>query len=144
ASATVRVITPTYRLVRMVALATVATRWNDTVSSALGFFSLGSANGLRGFQINEFRGQRLVSGQFELRTVSRSLWMLRAGSVLFYDVGGATQTFETMQLHHDVGAGVRVLIPQNGRDVFRFDFAIPLDGQAAGKLRLIAAFESAF
>ncbi len=144
ASTTVRLITPTYRWARIVALMTVATRWNDEVSSAFGAFSIGSDNGLRGFGINEFRGQRLASGQFELRTVGRPLWVTRVGAVAFYDIGSAAQTFKSMQLHHDIGAGLRMLIPQNGRDVFRFDFAFPLDGGSAGKVRFIAAFESAF
>ncbi len=144
ASAAVRVITPSYRWARIVALAQLATRWNDTQSTTRGAFSIGSNNGLRGFQIGQFAGQRLASGQFEVRTVGRKLWVTRVGAVLFYDVGSAAQTFKSMRLHHDVGAGFRMLVPQNGRDVFRFDFAFPLDGEAQGKLRFIAAFESAF
>jgi hypothetical protein len=144
ASASFRVVTPTYKIASIVALMSVATRWNDTVSSAFGSFSIGSDNGLRGFQINQFRGQRLASGQFEVRTVARLFWRVAVGSVLFYDVGSAALTFKEMQLHHDVGAGLRMLIPQNGRDVFRFDLAIPLDGNARGTPRFIAAFESAF
>jgi hypothetical protein len=89
----------------------------------------------------------LFRTQVELRTVPRPLWVLRLGGVLFYEVGGVGDTLagnNKIQLHHDVGVGFRMLIPQTARDLFRFDFAIPLDGNAAGSLRFIAGFESAF
>ncbi len=149
----VRVVTPTYKWARLVAESTIATRWNDTSNR---FFSIGSENGLRGFLINEFSGartgDRIIRTQIELRTVPRPLWVVRYGGVAFYEVGGVSDTFlkssdgtrPGMQLHHDVGVGFRMLIPQTARDLFRFDFAFPLDGQNAGKLRFIAGFESAF
>jgi hypothetical protein len=43
-----------------------------------------------------------------------------------------------------VGVGFRMLLPQTQRDLFRFDFAFPLDGPQAGALRFIAAFDQAF
>ena len=144
ASATLRVVTPTHKWARLVSETTVSTRWNDTVSSAIGFFAIGSANGLRGFEINEFRGQRLVRQQLELRSLPFPFWVLRIGGVAFYDLGGAADTFKQFSLHHDVGVGLRMLVPQTARDLFRFDLAIPLDGAAAGALRFIAGFDSAF
>jgi len=42
------------------------------------------------------------------------------------------------------GVGLRALIPQTSRELFRFDLAFPLDGAFAGTPRFIAAFESAF
>ncbi|MEO8699760.1 MAG: hypothetical protein ABI867_06940 [Kofleriaceae bacterium] len=140
-STSVRVITPTYKWARLVSLTTLATRWND---AANGFFSIGSDSGLRGFLINEFSGQRLLRSQLELRSIPVPFWVVRLGAVLFYDAGGATDTFKEFQLHQDAGLGFRMLIPQTARELFRFDFAIPLDGNAAGKVRFIAGFESAF
>ncbi len=144
----IRVVTPTYKWARLVGETTIATRWNDIGNR---FFSIGSDNGLRGFLINEFSGtrtgDRLIRTQLELRTVPRPLWVIRYGGVLFYEVGGVGDTFAgnaKIQLHHDVGVGFRMLIPQTARDLFRFDFAIPLDGNNAGALRFIAGFESAF
>ncbi len=144
----VRVVTPTYKWARIVAESTLATRWKDINNS---FFAIGSDNGLRGFLINEFSGvrtgDRLMRTQVELRTVPRPLWVIRYGGVLFYEVGGVGDTFNgsgKLQLHHDVGFGFRMLIPQTARDLFRFDFAFPLDGPNAGALRFIAGFESAF
>ena len=144
ASTTVRVITPTFKWVRLVTLGTVATRFYDTQNA---FFAIGSDAGLRGFTINEFRGLRLATGQLELRTIPRPLWVIRYGAVLFYDVGAAADTFKQMQLHSDVGIGVRMLVPQTSRELFRFDLAVPLDTTdrtKAGSLHFIAGFDSAF
>lgn len=146
ASGTLRLVSPTYHYARMVAQVTVATRWNDRSNR---FYSIGSDDGLRGFEINEFFGQRLVRGNLELRSVPRPIWMFRVGGVLFYDVGGADDTFRQLALHHDVGLGFRMLIPQTSRELFRFDLAFPLDdgaanGTRAGTPRFMAGFESAF
>ncbi|HEU0037332.1 MAG TPA: hypothetical protein VFQ53_42270 [Kofleriaceae bacterium] len=144
ASGTLRIIAPTFKWARFVALATIATRWNDTQNID---FRIGSDNGLRGFLINEFRGQRLLRGQLELRSIPRAVWVLRVGAVLFYELGGAADTFDTLAVHHDAGVGFRMLIPQTARDLFRFDFAVPLDtsdNTRAGTVRFIAGFESAF
>ncbi|MBA2544151.1 MAG: hypothetical protein H0V17_31190 [Deltaproteobacteria bacterium] len=144
----IRVVTPTYKWARIVGESTFATRWRDAGNR---FFSIGSENGLRGFLINEFSGtrtgDRLFRTQVELRTTPRPLWVLRVGGVVFYEVGGVGDTLagaDKIQLHHDIGVGFRMLIPQTARDLFRFDFAVPLDGNAAGSVRFIAGFESAF
>jgi hypothetical protein len=144
ASAALRVVTPTYEYTRLVALVTVSTRWNDRANR---FFAIGSDDGLRGFAINEFSGDRLVRGNFEVRTIAFPVWVLRVGGVLFYDVGGADDTFGRMKLHSNVGYGFRMLIPQTSRELFRFDLAIPLDDGVRtrrGSPHFIAAFESAF
>jgi hypothetical protein len=144
ASATLRVVTPTYEYTRLVALVTVATRWNDEANR---FFAIGSDDGLRGFAINEFSGQRLVRGNFEVRTIAFPVWVFRVGGVLFYDVGGAEDTFERMTIHSNVGYGFRMLIPQTSRELFRFDLAIPLDDGVRtkrGQPHFIAGFQSAF
>lgn len=144
ASATLRLVTPTYEYTRFVALMTVATRWNDEANR---FFAIGSDDGLRGFQINEFAGQRLARGNFELRTVAFPVWVFRVGGVVFYDVGGADDTFGRLKLHSNVGYGFRMLVPQTSRELFRFDLAVPLDDGVRtkrGQPHFIAAFESAF
>lgn len=144
ASATVRFATPTVGVLRGVAQVTIATRWNDAANR---FYAIGSDDGLRGFAINEFSGQRLVRGNFEVRSTPRPLWVLRLGGVLFYDVGGANDTLRELTLHHNVGLGFRMLIPQTSRELFRFDLAIPVnDGLSTrrGSPRFIAGFEQAF
>lgn len=126
---------------RVVAELSVATRWNERVPR---FYSIGSDNGLRGFDINEFFGKRLVSSQIELRSSPFALWVLRVGGVLFYDAGGAADKLGDLTLHHDVGIGLRSLLPQTSRELFRFDLAFPLDGAERFYPRFIAGFQSEF
>jgi hypothetical protein len=144
ASATLRAVSPTYGYARLAALLTIATRWNDESNR---FFTLGSDDGLRGFAINEFSGDRLARGNFEIRSIPYPIWVFRVGGVLFYDVGGSDDTLRRMRLHHNVGLGFRMLIPQTSRELFRFDLALPLnDGTETGRFdpAFIAGFESAF
>jgi len=66
---------------------------------------------------------------------------------VFYEVGSAADTFKEMRLHQDIGLGLRMLIPQTSRELFRFDLAMPLDttnATKAGSIRFIAGFDSAF
>lgn len=140
-SVSASLVSPTYRSVRLVAESTIGTRWHDTTNS---FLSIGSDTGLRGFDINEFSGQRLTGTQIELRQVPYAIWVFRAGGVLFYDIGGAANTLSTLDLHHDIGIGLRGLVPQTSRQLFRFDLAFPLDGNTAGHPRFIAGFRSEF
>lgn len=144
ASAAISAASPTYRYARLVTLMTISMRWHDVSNR---FFTIGSDGGLRGFAINEFSGQRLLRGNFELRSVPYPIWVFRAGGVVFYDVGGADDTLRQLRLHHDVGLGFRALIPQTSRELFRFDLAFPLnDGLRTrrGSPAFIAGFESAF
>ena len=152
-SATVgaRIVTPTYYYARLVASLTTATAWNRSLPGLPGPFFLGSDDGLRGYLINEFDGQRLARGNFEVRSIPFPLWFLRVGGVMFYDVGAVPDTWKTFSaakhLHHDIGLGARALIPQSNREVFRFDLAVPLDNgerTRAGSVRFIASFEQFF
>ena len=137
-----RIVSPSFRgYARLVAELSVATRWNERVPR---FFSIGSDNGLRGFDINEFFGKRIASTQIELRSSPVPLWVLRIGGVLFYDAGGAADTFKDLSIHHDVGIGLRSLLPQTSRELFRFDLAFPLDGPNQFVPRFIAGFQSEF
>jgi hypothetical protein len=137
-----RVVSPSIDgYARVVAELSFATRWNERVPR---FYSIGSDNGLRGFDINEFFGKRIASSQIELRSSPVPLWVLRIGGVLFYDVGGAADTLRNLTLHHDVGIGLRWLLPQTSRELFRFDLAFPLDGAERFSPRFIAGFQSEF
>ena len=142
AAAELRLVAPTLRrLVRVVAELRLFTLWDETQNR---FFTIGSDNGLRGFSIGEFVGQRKVALQLEARSRPWRLAFFRFGGVLFYDAGGAAGSFGTMDLHHDIGIGLRALIPQLSRELMRFDFAFPLDGSGRGKPRFIAGFRSEF
>ena len=126
---------------RLLAQTSVATRWNDTQNQ---FYVIGSDSGLRGFNINEFSGQRFFDLQIEARTLPYPIWVLRFGAVVFYDVGGADNSFGEMMLHQDAGIGARILIPQTSAQLLKFDLAIPFDGRNRGALRFLAGFGSEF
>jgi hypothetical protein len=50
-----------------------------------------------------------------------------------------------MRLHHDVGIGLRVLLPQLGPELLRFDYAVALDGPRSGfPGRFIGGYRQAF
>ena len=151
ASAGLRIVTPTYWFARVVASLQTATAWNRSVPGLPGPFFLGSDDGLRGYLINEFDGERLARGNLEIRSIPKPLWFLRVGAVIFYDAGAVPDTWKTFSVaehyHHDIGLGFRALIPQSNREVFRFDLAFPLDNGArtkAGSPRFIASFEQFF
>jgi hypothetical protein len=134
---------PTFGWIRIVAQGSIDTRWHDTQNS---YYTIGSDNGLRGYPINAFIGQRRVSGQIEARTTPWNLWVLRLGAVAFYETGGAANSLQEMRLYHDVGLGVRMLIPQTSRELFRFDMALPLVAIPGNPVspHFIAGFQSYF
>jgi len=73
--------------------------------------------------------------------------VLRLGAVAFYEVGGAADSLNQMKLYNDVGAGIRMLIPQTSRELFRFDIALPLQNapnNPAFHPHFIAGFDSYF
>ncbi|MDB4964027.1 MAG: putative outer membrane protein [Myxococcales bacterium] len=141
ASVSTRIVTPNLGYVRIVAESALASRWNERRN---GYFAIGSGTGLRGFNIEEFIGDRLFGTQIEARSIPTSLWVLRLGGVVFYEVGGAADTLSTLQLHHDAGVGFRMLLPQTSRELFRFDLAFPLDGAERGSPKFSAGFQSEF
>jgi len=142
ASAETRLVTPTlFRWVRFVNEIRIATLWHETQNR---FLSIGGDNGLRGFGINQFDGQRRFVVQTELRTAPIPILFTRWGIVAFHDIGGAADTLKTLTLHNDVGLGIRILLPQMSAQVMRFDFAFPLDGSTLGQFRFTAGFNSAF
>jgi hypothetical protein len=144
ANAQIRAASPILRYLRIVAQANIATRWNDTQN---GFLTIGADSGLRGYAINQFYGQRRVSAIFEARSLPIPIWVLRVGGVAFYEAGGAANSLAEMPIYQDVGFGVRMLIPQTSRDLFRFDLAFPLraaPGWPAFQPHFLAGFAAYF
>jgi outer membrane translocation and assembly module TamA len=144
-----RLVTPSLRvgddgeiaLGRVVAEARLSTRWNETQNR---FLTLGGDNGLRGFVLNQFDGQRRAVGQLEVRTAPISVLFTRVGLVAFYEAGGAADSLRTMAIYHDAGIGLRLLIPQLSPELLRYDFAVALNGRNAGGLRFSAGFRQSF
>jgi hypothetical protein len=141
ATGSVLAVAPTVAGVRLLAQSQLSTRWNDTQNR---FYTIGSDTGLRGYNVNEFNGQRLVSFQVEARTLPYAWWVLQIGGVVFYDLGGAADSLQQLTLHQDAGLGLRILVPQTSAQLFKFDFAIPFDGPNRGTVRLLAGFGSEF
>lgn len=123
AQVSTRAVTPVWNKLRFVAAVSLQTRWHETQNA---YYTIGSDSGLRGYPINAFSGQRRFSTQIEARTLPVPFWMLRVGGVMFYETGGAGNSVDEITLYQDVGLGVRLLIPQTSRELFRFDVALPL------------------
>jgi hypothetical protein len=150
ASYQLRVITPSTKWGRIVFQQSLFTRWHDTQNASL---SLGSDSGLRGYNVAElfvFGSGRILSGLVEARSTPYPVWVLRLGAVAFYEVGGVSNALDNMTVFHDVGFGLRMLIPQASRALYRFDVAFPLRtdpgpfGTQAGSFHFIAGFDSYF
>lgn len=89
------------------------------------YLSLGGDNGLRGYAVGDFigTGARFL-GHLEVRSMPLTVASLRLGGLVFYDVGHAASSIRALVPHHDVGLGLRVLIPQLNAYVLRFDWAV--------------------
>ena len=108
-------------------------------------YSLGGENGLRGYAIGEFQGETVLLTQVEMRTMPLHMGFLRAGAVLFWDMGHASTDWEGIEPHHDVGVGLRLLIPQANPYVLRADWAFATNGRAVGwPGRLSFGFQQVF
>ncbi len=87
---------------------------------------MGGESGLRGYGLNEFRGQARFIAHLEARSRPLALGALRFGGIAFYDVGHAAPSVSDLRPHQDVGVGLRLLIPQLNFYVLRVDWAFPL------------------
>jgi hypothetical protein len=87
-------------------------------------FFLGGDTGLRGYQIGEFQGAVGAVAHAEVRTAPLAVGSQRFGAVLFYDVGHAAASYDALVPHHDLGVGLRWLIPQLNASVLRIDWAV--------------------
>ena len=67
------------------------------------------------------------------------LWFGRVGALAFWDAGHATDSLKELSIQHDVGVGLRGLVPQLQPFVFRLDFAFPLTGPEASFVPRISA-----
>jgi hypothetical protein len=106
---------------------------------------IGGTDRLRGYRMNAFVGPDVIAGNFELRTMPLRLPGALVGAVGFWDVGDAFSGFDDLALKHAYGGGLRVLLPQLDRAVFRIDVGFPLDPSVPGAERtIIAQFRQAF
>jgi len=128
--------------VRVVTRVELALRLNDADNVR---FATGGDTGLRGYPVSAYLGRARAVGNLELRTRPFKVWFMRAGVLAFWDVGHAAPSFPRLRMHHDVGFGVRVLIPQVSSELFRVDWAFPFQGTNPGwPGRISAGFEHIF
>ncbi len=136
------VATPTlWRLVRPVGRLNFSGRYNERDNL---FFTLGGDSGLRGFPIGDFSGLFRVVGNVEARSTPVQIWFAKAGLLLFWDFGHAADQIRDLEFRHDVGFGLRVLVPEAQPTVFRFDYAFPLNGRDTFPGRFSAGFAQTF
>jgi hypothetical protein len=90
--------------------------------------SLGGDSSLRGFASGFRAGPRLLNVNAEFRTRPWVFYTIHLGLVAFYDGGDAYGfTRDTdFRYHQSAGVGLRGLVPQFDRIVFRLDMGIPL------------------
>lgn len=114
---------------RVLGRARLARRFDDRQNIV---FPLGGETGLRGYVIGAFVGRALGVANVELRTSPISYWVFKSGATLFYDVGHAADSIDQLSARHNIGIGLRLMMPQVGRELLRIDWAIPLNGPTAG------------
>jgi hemolysin activation/secretion protein len=112
------------------------------------FFADGD-NGLRGYRLHAFEGNRRVILNLEHRVFSGKeiLQLVAPGLVVFFDTGAALppgQSFGIRDLKSDVGVGLRLGIaraPTN--NILRFDLAYAFNPDPLGKRGFLVSFSSA-
>jgi hypothetical protein len=133
------------RWLRVVVAAGVATLRNDTQR---GVFIVGGDSGLRGYAIGDFIGTSELLGHLELRSAPLAVFSQRFGGLLFYDLGDAALSLSAILPKHDVGIGLRWLIPQLNSTVIRIDWAVATQSTSLTRAglpgRLSAGFQQIF
>ena len=87
---------------------------------------LGGDDRLRGYPSNFFFGKDAVYYNLEFRSTSIEIFKVQIGGVAFFDAGDAAQGFDMLNAKQSVGVGIRTLLPQLNRLVFRADLAFPM------------------
>jgi hypothetical protein len=133
------------RAVRLVVSGEADATRADTLHS---LYFLGGRTGLRGYAIGDFFGTSLLVGHVELRSLPLAVFSQRIGGLLFYDVGGARYSWRFIHPHHDLGLGLRWLIPQFNSSVLRVDWAFATPATALTRAgwpgRVTAGFQQVF
>lgn len=131
-------------------------------------FELGSADRLRGYPPSMFTGRTVFVNNLEFRSRPIEVFSTSLGLVAFWDVGRAddglgelTRPIKARQLApgqpktitdelagstlaHGVGLGLRVLLPQIDRQVFRIDLGFPVVASGLQNFTLTAGFRQVF
>lgn len=131
-------------------------------------YSLGSTDRLRGYPPNAFVGRALFVNNLEFRTRPIEVLSASLGFVAFWDLGMAARGYRSLfearaeriypagyevklrdriaelRVANGVGAGVRVLLPQIDRQVFRVDLGFPMVETGLTNFTVTAGFHQVF
>lgn len=120
----VEVVTPPPgQIARLVARGRAELLVDDTQNRLL---FAGGQTGLRGYQIGARAGARRILLNVELRSLPLDLGSFEFGALAFWDAGDAAERLSGLRVRHDVGGGVRLLIPQLNTIPLRLDWAFPI------------------
>jgi hypothetical protein len=122
--AVLRVATPRLGFGRLILDGVVAHRYQNYLNRR---FALGGDGRLRGYRSAEAIGTNFVAANAEFRSAGVNVLSAECGFAAFYDVGDARDSLSEVRPLHSAGLGLRLLIPQANRIVFRADFAVPLN-----------------
>ncbi|MEM9694530.1 MAG: hypothetical protein AAGA56_18420 [Myxococcota bacterium] len=137
-----RVVTPSFLIGRLVYDGTLIYR-PDNFSNRLA--SVGGDGRLRGYPSRSFVGENLLASNLEFRSRPLSIYTVLLSGALFYDVADAFEG-TTLRPKQGAGVGLRVLFPQIGRSILRFDWGFALNSPIASTPfdGLIFTFEHAY
>ena len=123
-SSSIGVVTPRTGIGRIVMNASFVNRYKNYLN-ARSF--AGGEDRLRGYPTNFFFGKDTVFYNIEFRSRGIDILTAQVGLVFFYDAGDAALNWDSIRPKQSVGVGLRSLLPQVNRAVFRFDLAFPLN-----------------
>ena len=90
---------------------------------------LGGANGLRGYPLRRFEGEKSLLLNIESRGLYWETNWVIIGSIIFVDIGYIWRkgTFRLHQPRRSLGGGLRLSSPKLNYRVYRLEFSYPLD-----------------
>lgn len=140
----IHVVTPRFGIGRLVLDVTALNRYRNYLNQQT---YLGGDTRLRGFPSNYLLGKDYLVGNLEFRSRPVEVLSLQLALALFYDAGDAAGSWRELAPKQAAGFGLRALIPQLNRVVFRGDLGFPLmrplpTGVSAASFFL--SFEQAF
>jgi hypothetical protein len=107
---------------------------------------LGGDTRLRGYPTKFFAGPNSLTYNVEYRSRPLEILKCQLAGVAFYDAGNAFTNWNQPGIHHSLGVGARVLIPQLDREVFRVDVGFPVGPRPGGiaPAAFFVTFDQAF
>ncbi len=119
--------------------------WN--LDREVQFFADG-ANGLRGYRLYSFEGNKRIVWNLEHRlfTGREVLQLASFGAAVFFDTGAATpegQPLKFSEFKSDIGVGLRIAISRaSTNSIIRIDAAYPLNPDPSGRKGWLISFSS--